>query len=584
MEMSGKNGQRTRMAAFAVLFAAMAAAGWKLGGPAGEEEPPIASKPLQGKSAQRVSARSFRGGPTESAAARMKALRSATRPEDRMRATIEVASTLPVEELGKWIEGSWFSLSSGFDQTLFTKIAMERWRREDPEGLILWSLKNNRGEGYQMLAGWVADDPRRALDFFKENPDDGNELRLLAEVAKHDPSLALGRLREMLEGGLPGEVAMFAYLTVQELAKRLPEELEELLAEMPTTIRHQVEGALTRQRLAGGFQEEVRRLWEQPDGWRRFEAGISGLDQKVLAEGIVGMLGTMPASWRNRLANEGSSILGRVDAEQMLASDFAGAGFSEEQVSKIRGAVLLQISGINPERVFSQLDTVDDFMRSPLIRGTMYSLASDPEKVGRLMAMLDTETDLELARSALADRDADRSHEMPSEPREWLGRALEVKPGHEFQLVHSIDQWDAERVAGLQEGFRAMSDEDKSGVARVIAQGGGYGNSESLRSLQGEAIRHLVENPPAPVSGEDTDSIAMQAASYAARQVRTDPDAATGWVQTLPGGPVKLEVQKNIATNWALYDTAAAKRWVASLPATERGEVEAFMKKQQGGK
>ena len=106
-------------------------------------------------------------------------------------------------------------------------------------------------------------------------------------------------------------------------------------------------------------------------------------------------------------------------------------------------------------------------------------------------------------------------------------------------------------------------------------------SNELEPALRGEAIRHLVINPPVANDPDSSIEPAIQLAStHAVYWANKDPEAASAWVQNLPAGEAKLWEQKNLAANWILYDPDAAGQWVKTLPADARGEVEKFMKKQ----
>lgn len=572
--------QNTAVRAGAVAgFLITAAIGWQLAGDA----PPAPAIKAADSRTTKVSARQARSNSRYQTPAyakeRLRAIRAAGSTQERMRATIELANTLPVSELESWLEGRWFDDSEGFDLTLFNKIAKERWLKEDPEGLALWSLKSG-GQTHGILASWAKDDPQRVIGFFKEHPNEQMELQMLQSIAKSDPALALGRLREIIAGGLgTGNISgYYGQQVLRSLAQSNPAALEAMLDSLPTKWRNTAEGAILTQKLNSSFSEEIQKLWERPDGLKillQAGGGVEGFNEKLIGE-----LANMPASWKSALAADAYGFLDSSTAEKWLNLNLEGSGFTSEQAKQIRKGAVQNLMYQKPEVALKMMGTMDfsDDERTSMIRNLFSNTRGDTEKAEGLIALLGTEQDRQTARNALATSSSS-SQAKNAKPSEWLetASAFDANTGSGYQILSQLRNWDKEKLAELTSQFQTMPDAGKRNVAQVLA-----GDNNGIDpNLQGEAIRYLVANPIEPKEGQQTrrtENPVRLASDHAVQMVQKDPFAATVWVQTLPSGEAKLWAQKNLAANWVQYDPDAANQWVKSLPADARGEVQNFLK------
>ncbi len=554
----------------------MAFAGWRLAdeSPSSPDVKTVAAKPAE--KAARPTRTERRYGTPERAKQQLRAIQAAGSPQERMRATIALVNSLPVEELGRWLEQRWFETRGGFELTLFSKLAKERWEREDPEGYLRWSLKEGSG-GASLLVSWAENDPRRLLDFFKENPNDIQELQALARIAKSDPSLALARFREMATGLTQHSLSNhYGSELLQQLAREAPAMLEGELASLPDHLRFQAEAALSGERLKASFGDEIRKLWERPDGWKILQS----IDVGDHADKLLEELAHLPASWKNRISSTAYRFTNGDNAAKWLEADLEGSGFSAEQARGIRGSAIQELGTRAPEDSLKAMRgmELEDHVRQNVIRN---AFASNPDKVDALMALLDSEADREIARkiiesgNAAADRPPAAKVETPAQ---WLEQAGSMSPnsGDSYQFLLMLRNWDQEKIAELSGGFQHLPDESKRQVADLLVKNpfGIYMDD----SLQGEAIRYLVSNP---TDGADTGQadreVTRSASVHAVRWAAKDPAAASQWTDSLPEGDVKMWARKNLAATWSQYDPGAASQWIDSLPAEARKEVNQFI-------
>lgn len=580
--MSAPSSNHAVRAGAVAAFVATAALGWNL---AGESKPaaPVAATPA-GTTAKK-SARTERGngryGTPAYVREAMKSIRNAGSTEGRMRATIELARTLPVADIAAWLDGRWFDTGDGFDLTLFNKIVKQRWREEDPESLLLWSFKNGAETSQSIVREWAANDPQRLIEFYRKNPNDAMELQSLSEVAKKDPALAIGRLQEMIARGIPSSASGYDQFLLTKLAASSPAALEAALGSLPAAWQVKAEMALVGERLKTSFDEEIRKLWDRPDGWKLFENCAYG---EGVSEKLLGELANLPASWRTSMASNYHRYLNFANAETWIDADLEGSGFTDEQAKRIRMGALQNLTYQKPELTLELLGEMemDDNERRSVISNVFANAARNPEKLENLMAMLASDEEREMARTAVGQSIGGASTPKVEEPADWLAQAGEIDhQGSSYQFVSMLQNWDKEKIAELTGQFRAMPDEGKRKVATLLT-GQNFGGESLDPALQAEAIRYLVatpleqaENGQEGLRVQDAHLASVHAVKWAAK----DPVAASEWVQTLPAGDAKLWAQKNLAKNWAQYDPDAAGQWVASLPAAARKELEGFMKK-----
>lgn len=587
-----------------IVFFAMAALGWSLGrGGSSENEEPAQADSKSGRSSAKVVLAKARE--RERARGRVSAIRRGGTPEQRMRATIELANSLHPDQFPDWMDGSWFDLRSGFELTLFRRIIEERWRTEDPEGFVAWCLADGehgpawatskpKNAALPILNEWAISDPERLSSFFDNYPDDDLEAQLISRLVKKNPELAVQRLKDLMERGGSGHYQVQE--AVRKLARQSPELAEELLDELPASLRIEAESVLVAKRLEASFKEEINALWARPDGWRLFanlSHSIGNLSDQLLAE-----LPNLPASWRGGLSQHSLySLLGNGNPEPWISTDLEAAGFSEEQALRVRTTALSVLASNNPERALALLDstTFAENFRQNLLSNIFLNARSNPEKIETLLASLGSEADRETARTVLEQASPTRTtppNRNYNTPDDWLGAVAETDAGdsNRYQLGYTLRQWSPEQLNELTTQFRDLAAEEKDQVAEVVIQAGQYLQSGASSELIGEAVLYRVveaqeaaadqgqDGDPSTSSGMNHFQQTTQLASTTAvRWVQQDAEAASAWVRNLPDGQAKEWAQRNMAATWAQYDPEAMERWLGALPTAEQAEVRGFL-------
>ena len=584
-------------------FSAAAFAGWQMaGGKSPTTNTPQGGNVESGKDAK-AAARTERSarfsGPPAEARRKIAAIRSISSPQERMRATIALAYSLPSSELAEWIDKRWFISEPGFDLTLFNKIVNQRWQTEDPQGKLKLALEAGEGYSSNAVTAWAKQDAAGLLAWFKENPNPNIESQALNEIAKIDPALALKRLREMaMQNGSDYHETYYSSQTLRQIAEKSPELLEAALDSFPGSMRKNVEALLLAKRLKDDPLAEVHNLMQQPNGFKTLANAMnqSGGEREKLSEIFLSELSSLPEAWRKQISQGYLSVITPQNAEKWFNADFAAAGFSEAEAKNMRINALTNLTYNQPEQALKLIDQLDlDPSQRQSMISNLFSYNRDAKKTEELMAQLTNDADRKVAENYIAQmgqRPNSNGQIKAETPAEWFEAAQGYNPnnGSSFYFTNVLSNWDKDKMAEFATEFRKLSDDKKKSAAMVLASD--HHNLEGSRELQGEAIRYLMSLPPpaeeGPQPGPDESGMiryrqqqpdyAYTGSSFAVQWSMKDPDGASQWVQSLPEGESKLWVQKNLAMNWSKYDPDATKAWLGTLPANSRAEIEKFMK------
>ncbi len=565
----------------ALGFIIMALVGWNLGDSSSKAAAPSAESTTPDNSTRPDRRMRGAGGPSDAASQRMAVIRASGDEGERMRATLQLASSLPTSEFAAWMDGRWFSLREGASLTLFNKILMERWQLEDPDGLLVWSMKNQSGRAARILGDWAETDPQRMLDFFKQHPNNEIELRALTSLAKNHPDLALQRLLEMGKEGFSIEDGYNAGGLIQQLAGQNPAALEAVLDSLPTNLRAIAERYVVGEKLKASFDDEIRNLYDRPDGFKIFFTIMeNGSDDDPLKLNLLDELASFPPSWRTAFTKYAHTAISSDNGTKWANSDLEGMGFTTEQSQMIRTLALDRISSKHPQQALELLNSheVPENTRKNLINNIFGYTRDKPELTETLLAMLDSEEERDAARTVV-DANSSRAETLKIEqPSEWLeqARSGDSKNGSFYNLTSKLRKWDTDKIDALSRGFDAMPDESKLKIAQNLMNS----DFSEVGPLEAQAVRYLVEHPASSEGspGIKEDHAIQLASRYVGKMAQDDPAAASEWIHSLPAGDAKLWAQKNLHSLWSQYDPQAADEWMTTLPATERTKVQAFRK------
>jgi len=562
------------------MFVACGAAGWMSASrkPEGVTSPAAADHPE--KTAKRGPRDRGKAGIPEAVRETLATIKRGT-PGERVKASIHLAQTLPISELQRWIESSWFDTGDGVERHLFTQIALDRMKKENPEDFLAWGLKAGVPDAQALLHDWASHDPGRAIDFFRSHPDQTKELEVLYTAASSDPALVWRRLQETIADGssVPPNHHM-AFALLDTIGEKLAHELEASKAELPPAWQTKVESVLVTQRLKNSFAEELANLQGRPDGWYLFKEAFGKI--KIDAESL-GALAELPESWRRNIAGDYPNFVTGNNAAQWLETDLGKFGISDARLDGIRHMALSYLCYQSPELALRKLQEMElnEATRSSLLSSIFSHARYHPGLADQLLGTLSDEADLKIVRDQIAARQQEATTGTQPTASEWLAKASELASGEESTIPFPLGNMAKNQAVEFTKDFHALPPDKKLNVAQQIAKVSAY-NDQIDPMLLGDVVRYLVDqNIPEPEPGSGPPGALMLSSMHAVQWSLKDPDAARDWVQSLPEGEAKQWARKNLAASWNQYDPDAVAEWLKTMPSTTRSEVEGFMEKKR---
>lgn len=303
----------------------------------------IVNKRSEGQSKRRV-----RGGRL------IDIVRSPSSPDERMRATVSLAMSIPEKDIQQWLSSERFRPGDGYEKTLFTRILKDRQELADPES-------------------------------FREPT----------------PAEVLEAFIEEAAGGLPEGERDYPF---KMIAEKDPAALEAALDRLLIPYRDYAEEALIARGLAESFDEEIRKLWQRPDGWHVFKSHLGNAE---VLEKLFRNPREIPEFWRNSLVKASyDRVINSEVAEFWWNMDTAGTGFTSEERIKIKQESLTAIARTDGRKALGLIDEAgfDLDQREDLI-GWVFSRGglTEPEEKS-LLDLLVSEKDVQIAEEAIKRR------------------------------------------------------------------------------------------------------------------------------------------------------------------------------------
>jgi hypothetical protein len=567
----------------ATCFAAFALAGWQAATPE-KPAPSGASETTSAKASQRGPRTAGKSAMPEDVRQRLAAIHAARTPDERLRATLALARSLPVSELERWYQADWFDFHDNMDSNLFFRITRARWLAEDPEGLMTYFLRRNNDKTHETAARWARQDPHAALAFMDRVKNTGDLQKLAYAIAgplaAADPASAAAQVLKLQK--IFGENNSYAVSElISALAKSAPAILESESAGWPAALQKVAATGLTKAALQRDFVSGASALGSEPDGKKRFLDALSS-DSDLFKE-MVKHPDSLPAGWFAEAASSNPYYLVNQNPGQWLDTDLAAMGFNKEQSQRVLNYAMNYLGSKDPDRALILLDgdTLDEQQRSNLLSSTLSELATkDRARAEAWAAMLTDPQEIEQARKILEHANAQVEGKTPPTPSEWLTGLVDKNDSSMWQYARLTQSWDRDQLTAATAEFTGLPAEQKSAIAAKLAHGD---QSDVPVPLRAEAIRHLLENPappePKPEVTQNIEDVQLlrSASSLASTWGRDDPTAAGRWIRSLPPGDERLWAAKNLAAQWAEYEPAAARQWAAGLPADERKEVVEYL-------
>lgn len=565
----------------AACFTAFALAGWQAATP-GKPESQGAADPPSAKASKRGPRTAGKSAMPEDVRQRLAAIHAARTPDERLRATLALAHSLPVSEMERWYRSDWFDFHDNMDSNLFFRITRARWLAEDPEGLMTYFLRRNNDKTSEMAGRWAKQDPHAALAFMEGVKNNGDLQRLASAMAgplaEADPALAAAQVLKLQK--ILGENESWAVSElISALARNSPAILESESAGWPAALQKMAATGLTKAALQKDFVSGATALGREPDGKKRFLDALSSNSE--LVKEMAKHPDSLPDGWFAEAASNNPYYLVNEDPGKWIDTDLAAMGFSNEQSERLLNYAMSYLGQKDPDRALALLDgdTLDENQRNNLLTNTLSSLATkDRARAEAWVATLTDPKDIEQARESLEQATSQAEGKTPPTPSEWLAGLTDKSDSAMWQYNRLTQNWDHDQLNAATAEFAGLPDEQKSAIAAKLADGD---HVDAPVPLRAEAIRHLLENPveldPQAVKNGAGTELLRSTSALASTWGREDPAAAGRWIRSLPPGDERLWAAKNLAAQWAEYEPAAARQWAAALPADERQEVVKYL-------
>lgn len=519
-----------------------------------------------------------RDTPSREVARRMKSIRDGATQQERIRSSVSLAMALPASEFAAWAQGDRFDFRAGPELNIFRMVLFERWIVEDPEGLIGFCADHNHGQAFRGVSQLIKEDPERVLEYLRKNPNDEFELEKLAILAGSDSALVLSRLREISGRGISGRVENPSDKLFKILAKESPEMLEAALESLDPKLRTRAEIALSSQRLSEDFGKEIRVLWERPDGWEIFQEALA--DNGGASANLLGEIANLPASWKGSLSSSPYYLVRGDTAGQWLETDFESTGFSKSDAARIKKVAAGYHAGKDPAFVIGKLDSMkfSPEEKAEIFSNAFKKLKDSPGEIEQLIAGLTSGEDRESAREQLGLIRTPLKTGKDQPPSDWLETLSSPAFSRDdsYPFFVATRGWNEEQVSEFRTAFDRMDKEGKQKVALLVGS-----REDGNEAFTGDAIRYLVSNPPEKTTeggGYPPEDPRMAASKHAVRLASKDLSSASAWINSLPAGDAKKWAQRNVAMDLRQYDPRAVEQWVKSLPASERVDLEGYLK------
>ncbi len=502
--------------------------------------------------------------------ARMRMIRDSQNESDRLNSAIELAKSLPLNQAGKWLSEGLFSQREGFALTLFTRTLEQRWKAEDPDGYLIWQLREGKEISTEEMDRLLQGQSDLLLASIRLIQEPGAQVQALANLAKSRPDLALAELGKMDVAALKGGGNLKEILN--ELAKADLSGLQSAFDNLPLSLQEDAQGAIYGELLAKDFSGTVSQLAELSNGLEVFVEIYSNdpTNRQLFLKSFV----NLPAAWQKRLENETNFLTKGMEDTEILATHWDSYGLSKKAVGRITGDALFDEARKNkPEalKLFQDADLNEAGRRHFL---DMLTWNRGRDIIEELMPNLEP-ADQEYITQRLESTDS--SFFTPTPKHEYqtaadLSESLARKEVRSFEDFESIYlNWDSDQKEQFLADYSDMRGEERHLITAVLA------NSRD-QELQATAINEFLGSPEAQKTANWDDSeLHLLTSNLAVDFLTQDPDRATSWVASLPEGESRSWAMKNLAANWKNYDPASAESWVNSLPETEQEKVRAFL-------
>ncbi|QJE96767.1 hypothetical protein [Luteolibacter luteus] len=514
---------------------------------------------------------------------RLEEVRRAGVIQDKLRATIHLAQSLPISELEAWFEGKWFDEKEDMLSAVFHRIALSRWLAADPAGLMRYCQSKDESRAPIVAWEWALRDPKSALAYLGEARDEkarGDMASLMGmALAAEQPEAVIAEMPALL--GMLKTSDLWAMMA--KLAETAPEALKAASANWPPYTREGIARELATVGLKKDFAGTLEQLRNAENG-RTIFLNAFPFHSEALAE-VIRNPGMLPPGWFGDIATMAGSLLVKDDPGHWLDADLTAMGLDPAQAKQVRSQAIEEIGLKDQARFLSLLDEDDrdPFARRGIIQSTVARMAEDRSKAEAWIDGLPNDEDKESARQMLGS--------MLNQPKGDSVTPVNLLDGLAkdtglltAEQARATGLWSAPELKEATGRFNSMPLEQKAIAARNLLN---HSHENFPPELQAQAVSFFTANRSIePVLADrlfGKRTFAQSACYLAASWAQEDPAAAGKWVSSLPEGEERLWAGKNLASLWSENDPPAVRQWLSGLPEGDRKGIEDYLKSGDGG-
>ncbi|QJE96765.1 hypothetical protein [Luteolibacter luteus] len=560
----------------AAIFGICAITAWSLRGVDETKQGSRSSSSTTDRKASKTTRGSRREGVPAEVTQRLAEIRAGRTVEERLRATLQLAESIPIEDIGKWFKEGWFDGREDMQTYYFHRIALGRWLKEDPKGLMSYCLQEKSDHTYYAARAFAKQDPAAALAYASEIKSPEKRSQFLSSIGetlgKADPQLAFEAISKLSENAETMSNGSLLEM-IRGISVASPEFLKGKIDQLPAALQRQAREYLTTSLLKKNFAATVAELEKSPDGKRSFVSAIEN-DYELVKEAIKDPR-SLPEGWFADAASQASYYLVRDDPKRWLDEDLAALGLNEDQAQHLRSQALNQLAQKDPEALKTLLagQELTARERNSAVGAMTGALSKDREKAEAWIATLTDPSEITIAKSVLTHNQSDSKGTTPAS---LISDLLADGSSVTWSQARAAGTWSSEERAAAAKEFAALPAEQKEGVAQKLMTN----HYDQLpATLRAEAVRYLIQNKQgeAEAGGPQGNPLVQAAATQGARWAEDDPVAGSRWIDSLPQGTERLWAAKNFAARWVDYEPTEARKWISALPAEERAQVQKYI-------
>ena len=578
------------------LFILSSALGWQFARSSQSSEQKTAAL-TSTKSSPKTSTKSTRTVKS-TARSQMKSLSALSSEKERVRASLDLAQTIPLADIRAWIEQGLFTQRQGYAATAFRKALLYRWEKDAPDDFLIWKIETGINTSSTALTGLVERRPELFLQIV-HSLDSASANKILSSLAQNKPELVWQLLRE------PSPRS--SHYSINDIFRQLAQKNDELMRKeienLPFSLRKNARSALYTELFKKDFSATINELSELPNGFFFLNSASSIMSENP--ELLFSHFPQFPTSWKNNL-NPRLQIDSKQKLEQWLSYDWEKNGMSKNHREKFTHTILNQTSYRFPDATLAQLNTLEleKSSRENILLNIFQNIDSK-ERQQQLLAQITNEEDTNYVSTLLGqlesneegsyvgasiglinENDEEAINSKPADAASLVTRLQtihdEIKQNNTrlsySSLEHQIMQWSQEQKLTLTAHFEEAQDEEKNLLAAFFLQMGTWGENE----LANTGLEHFLANEEARVAANvDNGSLIRRTSEHALSLMQNDVKSAGTWTEGLPEGDIRIYTKLNLAQNWKNYDPSAAEEWLSQQPADELSQIRALIDKNK---